>query len=95
MKRRDVFNCTRKRNPAIYDNIMYGISFHVDTPFRAAKYWVEHPDNKGLFNNSKYGVNYDMNDITDYAVNLDWLIFANAQNDIRKRNKRVFQKDFQ
>ena len=95
MKRRDIFDCTRKRNPGIYDNIMYGISFHADTPFRAVRYWVEHPDNKGLFVNSKNDISYDMGDITDYAVNLDWFIFANAENDIRRRNKRVFQKDFQ
>ena len=94
MKRRNIFDCTRKRNPGLYDHIIYGISFHADTPFRATKYWIEHPDNKGLFNNSKSD-RCDMTDITDYAGNLHWIIFLDAANSIQRQINRVFQKKFQ
>ena len=95
MKRRNIFDCTRRRNPGLYDHIIYGISFHADTPFRATKYWIEHPDNKGLFNNSKSDIRYDMNDITDYAANLKWFIFTSAFNEFKRKIDRIFQKEFQ
>ena len=83
MKRKDIFDCTRKR---IYNHPIYGISVCANTPFRAT-YLIGH----SLFNISK-SIQHNIKDITDYPSLFIWLINTSAKNKYKIKIDRVFQK---